>query len=163
MYQVISLVTGQGAYINEDPIKALREIQDLLNVNIKERDTLVIEKAELRQKYLEAQDELQKYVKANLDKDDKIVGLNHAIQDLKKQNAQLEGELQRQKECDYLATEKLHYFILNQTEKFQEMALKCLFPTLKEENAALKLEVQKLKGLIESAKKHIGMANLMLA
>ena len=34
---------------------------------------------------------------------------------------------------------------------------------LLKENAALKLELQKLKGLIEEAKKHVGMANLMLA
>lgn len=124
---------------------------------------LKLEVEALKKDKKELKEKLSKYVRSNLEKDDKIIGLNHAIQDLKTTNMQLNIKN---------ADKEIKIQQLEKREKGRNSAVKFAFDVMlginvaeqtKEENAALKLEVQKLKGLIEEAKKHVGMANLMLA
>lgn len=164
--------------------KKVKELENLSNTNIEERDRLVTENAEFRKKLQtqhETADEFKKLYQATLDAYHRVLEKNRACNDIIEERekeitrilgiadhqcldiVELKSQIQRLQECDYLSTEKLQLFCVEQTKKFQETALKLLFPALKEENDSLKQENQKLKGLIEEAKKHVGMANLMLA
>lgn len=142
-----------------------KKLQESLDTNIKERDILATEKAELRQKladseelredfqedFVRAKAELQKFREQDRRWRDMTDNLKLQIQKLEAENATLKDQNTGVRIT--LSGDLCGSTIVNLAE----------YKQLQEENASLKLEVEKLKGLIVEARKYVATANLMLA
>ena len=162
-----------------------KKLQDLVDTNIKERDILATEKAELRQKLADSEEICKRlrerlteekgvtdvWVRAANDERDNTARLRDEISELKKRLKkaldQRDGMVHKVK-----ALESENFVLKSQNTPVRvnlmgDMCFGSIRDSsenkLKEENASLKLEVDKLKGLIVEARKYVATANLMLA
>ena len=171
MWTCVDCANGTMVFVEENPAETLKEAKRNFSEALywKEkvvesektckqlrvsRDDRAVEVEELSKRIKNLRNEKDRLQCVSKDKQNLIERLERRIQKLEAENADKEIKIQRLEEQLLDAHHETGWVDLGH-KNYQDK--------LQEENASLKLEVEKLKGLIVEARKYVATANLMLA